>query len=63
MVRGRCGGWLQHPTPYFPGAFDDFVDQVIPILQKRGLYRQDYQGTTLRTISAWHVLANPMFPG
>jgi hypothetical protein len=31
-----------------PGAFDEFVDQVVPILQKRGLYRTDYQGSTLR---------------
>ena len=34
--------------PYFPGAFDDFVDQVVPELQRRGLFRHDYQGTTLR---------------
>lgn len=34
--------------PYFPGAFDDFVDQVVPILQARGVFRQDYTGTTLR---------------
>ncbi|WP_158742679.1 LLM class flavin-dependent oxidoreductase [Acidisphaera sp. L21] len=33
---------------HFPGAFDEFVDQVIPILQKRGLYRTDYSGNTLR---------------
>lgn len=25
-----------------------FVDEVIPILQKRGLYRTAYTGTTLR---------------
>lgn len=31
-----------------PGAFDEFVEQVVPILQKRGLYRTDYQGSTLR---------------
>jgi FMN-dependent oxidoreductase (nitrilotriacetate monooxygenase family) len=34
--------------PYFPGAFDDFVDQVVPILQRRGLCRWEYTGTTLR---------------
>jgi hypothetical protein len=26
----------------------DFVDQVIPILQERGLFHDDYEGTTLR---------------
>ena len=33
---------------YFPDAFTDFVDQVVPILQARGLFRRDYEGTTLR---------------
>jgi FMN-dependent oxidoreductase (nitrilotriacetate monooxygenase family) len=33
---------------WFPGAFDEFVDQVVPILQRRGLFRTDYSGTTLR---------------
>lgn len=34
--------------PYFPGAFDDFVDLVVPELQRRGLFRREYQGATLR---------------
>ena len=34
--------------PYFPGAFDDFVDLVVPELQRRGLFRREYTGTTLR---------------
>jgi FMN-dependent oxidoreductase (nitrilotriacetate monooxygenase family) len=34
--------------PYFPGGFDDFVDEVVPELQRRGLFRQAYQGRTLR---------------
>jgi N-acetyl-S-(2-succino)cysteine monooxygenase len=33
---------------YFPGAFADFVDLVVPELQRRGLFRRDYEGTTLR---------------
>ena len=33
---------------YFPGAFSDFVDRVVPELQRRGLFRRDYEGTTLR---------------
>jgi alkanesulfonate monooxygenase SsuD/methylene tetrahydromethanopterin reductase-like flavin-dependent oxidoreductase (luciferase family) len=33
---------------WFPGAFDDFVDRVVPLLQSRGLYRRDYTGSTLR---------------
>jgi len=31
-----------------PTAFDDFVEQVIPLLQQRGLYRTEYEGETLR---------------
>ena len=34
--------------PYFPGAIDVFVDQVIPLLQARGMFRKEYEGTTLR---------------
>lgn len=34
--------------PWFPGAFDDFVDQVVPILRRRGLFRTAYEGPTLR---------------
>jgi len=33
---------------YFPGAFDELVDLVVPELQRRGLYRNAYTGTTLR---------------
>jgi FMN-dependent oxidoreductase (nitrilotriacetate monooxygenase family) len=31
-----------------PGQLDVFVDTVVPILQARGLYRQDYAGETFR---------------
>ncbi|SNT30636.1 LLM class flavin-dependent oxidoreductase [Rhodococcoides kyotonense] len=31
-----------------PGTFDDFVDLVVPELQRRGLFRTEYTGTTLR---------------
>lgn len=31
-----------------PTAFDDFVEQVIPLLQARGIYRTEYEGDTLR---------------
>jgi alkanesulfonate monooxygenase SsuD/methylene tetrahydromethanopterin reductase-like flavin-dependent oxidoreductase (luciferase family) len=33
---------------YFPGAFDDFVDHVVPELQRRGIYRTSYSGPMLR---------------
>ncbi|KQM18995.1 LLM class flavin-dependent oxidoreductase [Novosphingobium sp. Leaf2] len=31
-----------------PGQLEVFVDHVVPILQQRGIYKQDYAGTTLR---------------
>ena len=34
--------------PYIPGAHDDFANMVIPELQKRGLFRTEYEGETLR---------------
>ena len=47
FVRHAADGFNILP-PYFPGGFDDFVDQVVPILQARGLFRRDYAGSTLR---------------
>ena len=36
-------------APYLtPGGLDDFVDQVVPLLQERGVLRHEYTGTTLR---------------
>ncbi|MGY3644862.1 hypothetical protein ACVWW2_000153 [Bradyrhizobium sp. LM4.3] len=34
--------------PWLPGGFDLFAEQVVPILRKRGLFRHDYTGRTLR---------------
>lgn len=34
--------------PYLPGGLDDFVDKVVPELQRRSLFRTEYEGTTLR---------------
>jgi FMN-dependent oxidoreductase (nitrilotriacetate monooxygenase family) len=34
--------------PYLPAGLDDFVDKVVPELQRRGIFRNEYEGTTLR---------------
>jgi FMN-dependent oxidoreductase (nitrilotriacetate monooxygenase family) len=47
FVEGADDGFNILP-PYFPGAFADFVDLVVPELQRRGLFRRAYRGTTLR---------------
>ena len=38
-------------TPiYSPGAIDEFVDLIVPELQRRGRYRTEYKGSTVRDI-------------
>ena len=34
--------------PYLPEGLDDFVNKVVPELQRRGLFRTEYEGATLR---------------
>ena len=34
--------------PFLPEGLDDFVDKVVPELQRRGIFRREYEGTTLR---------------
>jgi FMN-dependent oxidoreductase (nitrilotriacetate monooxygenase family) len=47
FVEGAADGFNILPA-WFPGGFADFVDLVIPELQRRGLFRRDYEGSTLR---------------
>lgn len=44
---GAADGFTIMPA-WFPGALDAFVDRVVPILQKRNLFRTEYEATTLR---------------
>ena len=39
---------LQMVITYYLTLFEDFVQLVIPVLQKCGIFREDYEGTTLR---------------
>ncbi len=34
--------------PYLPEGLDDFVDKLVPELQRRGIFRREYAGPTLR---------------
>jgi hypothetical protein len=34
--------------PYVPEGLEDFVDKVVPEPQRRGLFRREYEGKTLR---------------
>ncbi|MER8482762.1 LLM class flavin-dependent oxidoreductase [Mesorhizobium sp. M1322] len=44
---GAADGFNVMPS-YFPGELDAFAALVVPELQRRGLFRKDYEGTTLR---------------
>ena len=44
---GAADGFWITPDVYEDGV-DAFVDEVVPILQERGVYPNDYEGTTLR---------------
>ncbi|MFN0299494.1 MAG: LLM class flavin-dependent oxidoreductase [Burkholderiales bacterium] len=63
--------WLQSDAcdgfnvmfPYLPAGLDDFVDRVVPELQRRGLFRQEYEGTTLRENLGLPRPANRHFKG
>ena len=46
----RAGDGFNVMPPWFHDGFDDFVDGVVPILQERGLFRREYEGTTLRDL-------------
>lgn len=48
--------WLQEEAadgftcvfPYLPQGLDDVTERLVPELQRRGLFRRDYEGATLR---------------
>ncbi|GAA3219108.1 NtaA/DmoA family FMN-dependent monooxygenase [Actinocorallia longicatena] len=42
-----CDGFIIAPH-VTPGGIDAFVDQVVPLLQEKGVFRTEYSGTTLR---------------
>lgn len=44
---GASDGFTLQPTT-IPEALTGFVDEVVPLLQRRGLFREDYAGETLR---------------
>jgi alkanesulfonate monooxygenase SsuD/methylene tetrahydromethanopterin reductase-like flavin-dependent oxidoreductase (luciferase family) len=44
---GAADGFNVMPD-VLPSGFDDFADHLVPELRRRGLFREDYEGTTLR---------------
>ena len=56
QVADQLQEWFEHEAadgfnvlpPTTPGGLNDFVDLVVPELQRRGLFRTEYEGKTLR---------------
>jgi FMN-dependent oxidoreductase (nitrilotriacetate monooxygenase family) len=47
FVGGACDGFVLAAT-HMPGTYKEFVQLVVPELQRRGLFQKDYAGETLR---------------
>ncbi len=60
MERGSDGFTVQFP--YLPGGLDDFVDRLVPELQRRRIFRTEYEGTTLRDNLGLPRPENQFFP-
>jgi FMN-dependent oxidoreductase (nitrilotriacetate monooxygenase family) len=58
---GACDGF-NIMFPFVPGGLDDFVDRVVPELQRRGLFRREYEGRTLRENLGLPRPENRFFP-
>ncbi len=48
--------------PWLPGGLDDFVARVVPELQRRGIFRREYEGHTLRENLGLPRPDNQFFP-
>jgi alkanesulfonate monooxygenase len=56
MIADEMQEWLEKEGsdgfnvlfPWLPGGLDDFCEKVVPELQRRGLFRREYEGKTLR---------------
>lgn len=70
MIADQMEQWLMQDAcdgfnvmfPYLPAGLDEFVDQVVPELQRRGLFRREYEGATLRENLGLPRPENQFFP-
>lgn len=58
FTSGACDGFMLS-IPFVPEGLEDVVEQVIPELRRRGLFRTEYQGTTLRENLGVECPGNP----
>lgn len=57
VTQGACDGFTLL-SPHYPVPLERFVDLVVPELQRRGLFRLEYTGSTLRDHLGLPVPAN-----
>ena len=61
FVERGCDGF-NVMFPFLPAGLEDFVEKVVPELQRRGLFRREYEGPTLRDNLGLKRPANRFFP-
>ncbi|WLE62884.1 LLM class flavin-dependent oxidoreductase [Burkholderia plantarii] len=69
-IADTIADWVEHGAadgfnlmpPVLPAQLDLFVDHVVPLLQRRGLFRREYEADTLRGHYGLARPANRRFP-
>ena len=61
LLTDACDGF-NVMFPYLPAGLDDFVDRIVPELQRRGIFRREYEGKTLRENLGLPRPENRFFP-
>ncbi|MGB0573203.1 MAG: LLM class flavin-dependent oxidoreductase [Alphaproteobacteria bacterium] len=59
---GPAADGFNYMPPVIPELMTPFIDEVVPILKKRGLFRTEYEGTTLRENLGLDRPASRFFP-
>ena len=70
MIADQMQLWLESEAcdgfnvmfPFLPAGLEEFVDRVVPELQRRGLFRRAYEGRTLREHLGLPRPGNRFFP-
>jgi len=68
-IAEEMGRWLNEEAsdgftvvmPFLPEGLDDVTQRLVPELQRRGIFRRDYKGTTLREHLSLLRPKNPFF--
>jgi hypothetical protein len=61
-VESRAADGFNVMPTVLPAQLDAFIDDVVPILQQRGLFRRNYEAITLRGHYGLARPANQYFP-